>query len=497
MGQSIIINFDSEDLNTARARSATDLRNQDFAQFVAGDALVLDLFLTGTSGLLNIQDYAEVRVGIGDLDARPTSGTYSIDTSNTLNYNHSASELESIIDSDVAAATVTRLSSFVFKVQFDAAGAQTIPAIDSRLLTPSSTVSVTKLVTGDATTKETWLWRIYQNPAAFTKTFTNISGDGVRGTLSLATSGIYDLLGISSAVKTFFEVELTDSSGNVQTVLQSRVKLNGEVIGHNFTGSIPVSPSIPPSATDFLESFPEPTIMDQLTIKADKSPDENAVLEMVDKSTPTALRGALEKINGVLYVGPSTVETDRWRFQHETGTIKSLNFPTNAGLRLGRGGSFLNYYDEGQFTPKLESGDGSVVQNDYDRMQANYVRIGDLVQINIYISISDFTTAWKTSTKNWRITGLPFDAIGFHNIEIRPVKGWLDLGNDNITGSLGSGNNYLWVEKFIDGGTTAGQGANTSRINGNSFNTHPFNFSSGGTNAFQFIVTGAYKTDDA
>lgn len=496
MGQSIFINFDSDDLTSARARSETDLRRQDFAQFVAGDSLELDLFLVGNSGLLDIQSYSEVRVGIGNLDSRPTSGSYTIASTNTLDYNHNAADLEAIVDSAVAASTVTELSSFVFKVQFDDVGAQTIPAIDDSLLVPNSTVSVTKLVVGDATTKETWLWRIFQNPAAFTKTFTNISGSGVQGTLSLATAAIYDLLGTNTDVKTFFEVELTDASGNVQTVLQADVKLNGEVIGHNFAGIVPTSPSIPTSATAFLESFPEPTIMDQLTIKADKSPDENAVLEMVDKSTPTELRGALEKINGILYVGPSTVQTDRWRFQHESGTIKSLNFPTNAGLRLGRGGSFLNYYDEGQFTPKLESGDGSVVQNDYGARQANFVRIGDLVQINIYISISDFTTAWKTSTKNWRITGLPFNAIGFHNIEIRPVKGWLDLGNDNITGALGSGNNYLWVEKFIDGGTTAGQGANTSRINGGSFTTHPFNFSSGGGNAFQFIVTGAYKTDD-
>ena len=47
MGQSIFINFDSDDLTSARARSATDLRRQDFAQFVAGDSLELDLFLVG------------------------------------------------------------------------------------------------------------------------------------------------------------------------------------------------------------------------------------------------------------------------------------------------------------------------------------------------------------------------------------------------------------------------------------------------------------------
>jgi hypothetical protein len=237
-------------------------------------------------------------------------------------------------------------------------------------------------------------------------------------------------------------------------------------------------------------------VKDSVTITADKSPDENAVLEMVDKSTASNRRGALEKINGVLYVGPSDTQSERWKFQHEFDGKLSLTFPSNAGLRLGQGNSFLNYYAEGQFEPKLESGDGIVVQENYHIRQANYVRIGDLVQINVYISIRDFDTDWKTSTKNWRLTGLPFAAIGNHNIEIRPLRGWLDLGDNNITGSLAGGNNYLWFEEFVDGGTTAGQGNNVSRINANSFVTHPFNFSFGGTNAFQFIVTGAYKTDD-
>jgi hypothetical protein len=232
-------------------------------------------------------------------------------------------------------------------------------------------------------------------------------------------------------------------------------------------------------------------VKDSVTITADKSPDENAVLEMVDKSTASNRRGALEKVNGVLYVGPSDLQTERWRFQHETDGKLSLNFPISAGLRLGKGESFLNYYAEGTFSPKLESGDGTVVQSVYGVRQANYVRIGDFVQVNIRIVINNFDTAWKTSTKNWRITGLPFGAIGDHNMEIRPLTGWLDLGNNNITGALGSGNDYLWVEQFIDGGTTAGQGLNTSRINGNSFVTHPFNFSTG---AFSFVITGAYKT---
>ena len=266
MGQSLFINFDTNDLKSSSVASASDLRNRRFTQFVAGDSLELDLFLVGTSGLLNIQDYAEVRLGLGQLDARPDSGTYKIGSNAPLAYNHSAAQLEAIIDSDVADATVTQLTNFVFRVQFNSTGSQTIPSIDSRLLAPTSTVSVTKLVTGDASTKETWLWRLYQNPVAFTSSFSNITGQGVRGILPLATSGVYDLLGTNKELTTNLELELTDASGNVRTIMQAEVKLRGEVIGHNFSGSIPVSPSIPPSATTFLESFPDPTVVGDLTV---------------------------------------------------------------------------------------------------------------------------------------------------------------------------------------------------------------------------------------
>ena len=256
MGQSLYINFDAENLLSARVRGATDLRSQNFTQFVAGDSLSLDLFLVGSSGALNIQDYAEVRLGMGGLDSRPESGDYLISNIDRLSYDHTAAELQAVIDVlEPGGSTVTKLTDFVFKVQFVAQGAQTIPSLDFSSLQPRSTVSVTRLTTGDATTKETWLWRLFRNPVAFTNTFTNIAGDGIRGTLSLATAGIYDLLAQNEDVRTFFEVELTDTDGNVQTVLQAKVKLNGEVIGNNFSGSIPTSPTNSPAANAFLESF--------------------------------------------------------------------------------------------------------------------------------------------------------------------------------------------------------------------------------------------------
>ena len=43
MGQSLFINFDTNDLKSSSVASASDLRNRRFTQFVAGDSLELDL----------------------------------------------------------------------------------------------------------------------------------------------------------------------------------------------------------------------------------------------------------------------------------------------------------------------------------------------------------------------------------------------------------------------------------------------------------------------
>jgi hypothetical protein len=220
-------------------------------------------------------------MGIGDLNARPESGTYEVGGF-SLDYNHSAAELEATIESATGnGCTVVELAPFVFKVSFDAVGAQAIPAIDSSDLTPRSTVDRQTLQLGDATTKEIWLWRLYANPVAFTDAFTNIAGDGVRGTIALSTAGIYDLLGDATSVKTFFEIELTDSLGDIITVLQTRIDLTGEVIGEGFAGYIPSSTPLSVKASEFLESFSNtnllnsslPTIDGRLTIANSNSVD--------------------------------------------------------------------------------------------------------------------------------------------------------------------------------------------------------------------------------
>lgn len=235
-GLKIYANLDATGLTTARVISDTDLRAKAFKPFVAGDSLVVDVYLTGQSGLLNIQDYPTRRLGIGSINARPTGGTWDLGTQTGLAYDISASALDTAITAEVAACTVTQLTPFVFKVVFDANGDQTIPTVDATGLTPSSTVSISTLVAGDGSTPEEWIIRLFQNPIALIDSWTEISGQGIRGSFNLGTEGVYDLLAAADSVASTIELELTDSDGDITTVFQTPCSITGEVIGQGVTG---------------------------------------------------------------------------------------------------------------------------------------------------------------------------------------------------------------------------------------------------------------------
>lgn len=288
----------------------------------------------------------------------------------------------------------------------------------------------------------------------------------------------------------------TVAGGLTTTKPQIEVEL-GIVLKTGGNGEIEVNTNNEAALFDLKQELTRDlNIKDSLTITADQTPDDNAKLLMIDKSTPTGRNGALEKIDGRLYVGPSEDLSAKWKLGFETlpsGNVPVMDFPTNGALRLGSTNTVFKQYQVGTFLPKLESGDGTVVQSEYALREAKYIKIDQLVYVNIHIRITNFIGSWKSSTKNWRLTGFPFDSSGDNYLEIRPIRGWLDKGNDNIYGYLGSNNDYMWFEESIDAGSVAGQGNNTSRINANDFVTHPFNFSSG---AFEFVIIGSYKTTD-
>ena len=168
MGIQIFVNLDARSLSTARSNGVSDTRNINFKQFVVGDSEVLDVFLVSGQSRYqpdahNIQDYT-VRLGLGTLNGKPSEGTFDLGSQTGLAHDIDDAGLDAAITAEVAACAVTKLSNFVFKVVFDATGAQSIPTVDASNLGPSSTASITRVITGDGSTNEEWVIRFFNNP---------------------------------------------------------------------------------------------------------------------------------------------------------------------------------------------------------------------------------------------------------------------------------------------------------------------------------------------
>ena len=326
MGLQIYGNIDAGSLLNGKVQSANNLVSSGIKNLVAGDGLELELFLTSQSGLVNIQDYS-VRIGIGDLNARPTGGTFDLGSQTGLAHNIDASTLQTKITaatSGTPANTTTQLSPFVFKTVFTANGSQTIPTIDSTGLTPNSTVSIVKLVTGTGSTKEQWLTRIFRNPIAFQDTFTNFTktgvGNGLSGALGLGTADIYDQFSDTvTSFSTTMEMEITDTSGNVTTVFQIPVTIGGEVLGAGITASS-ISPSNFVTATDVNTTVDSVTTRDkQLFVSANRGNDATGTRNSTTKPYATFAGALADAVSG------DTIHFFDGLFITEGTTTTSLN----------------------------------------------------------------------------------------------------------------------------------------------------------------------------
>ena len=233
----IYINLDALDLKTAAVVSKDDLRSKPLKELVAGENQVINLYTTAKTGSPNIQDYSTVRVGIGNINAVPTSGSYTV-TYGTKTEFISFNELSSSIAAkfynltDAQIQGVTTVAPQTYKIDFQYAGPVAVPSItDDTDLYPASTVTISELSVGSATTKASWLLKTNQDALALTSTFTNISPQGISGVLNTATTGIYEKLQSSKFFKTTLEVEVVDSASRLSTILQVPISVKGEVIG--------------------------------------------------------------------------------------------------------------------------------------------------------------------------------------------------------------------------------------------------------------------------
>lgn len=288
MGLQIFGNLDRNTLPAGLVFSGVNLNQKPSPNFVAGDNISVDIFLTSNDGIQDIQAYTAQRLAIGPVNAKPTGGTYKVDyggTSNvTLNFDASAQDFADAINTNAPSVpspvTGTQIAPFTYIIDFGTVGTCSLPTVDSSGLTPSSAVSVQKLVTGDSSTKEQWLVRLFQNPIAFINSdwtnFTDASGNkGIRGSLNLATEGVYDSLDSNESFQSTLELELTDSSGNLQTIFQAPITILADVIGLGSSASAGLPSAIPTSAVTFLNSFPNPNIEGDFSLDGDASFDND------------------------------------------------------------------------------------------------------------------------------------------------------------------------------------------------------------------------------
>ena len=238
--ENFFIDTNADTLGSARVISLTNSTQEPIKKFVAGDLRDLNLyFVDGSGSYIDVGLYT-VRAGIGGINKRPTGGTWTFThggNDSELAFDAPASTVEAVLDASPfsLAVSVTSPTTGIYIVKFDAVGAQTLPTSDSSALTPDSSVSVKRLVTGDGTTKEEWIIRLFETPWAYSESWSNIT-NGKTGTLNFGTENLFKAFGSANSLAGFFEIELTDSVGNVSTVIQAPTTILGPVIGDGVAG---------------------------------------------------------------------------------------------------------------------------------------------------------------------------------------------------------------------------------------------------------------------
>jgi hypothetical protein len=128
----------------------------------------------------NTTGYA-IKVAVGNLDAAPTSGTYTItrnsNASAAINYNDSAATVQTRLNAITGfpgtGCTVTKFGDNSYEIRFNANGAQAFPLVaGTNLLEPESNIVLTTLQPGDASTPTIVWLRLLQAPIALQDTFT-------------------------------------------------------------------------------------------------------------------------------------------------------------------------------------------------------------------------------------------------------------------------------------------------------------------------------------
>ena len=73
--------------------------------------------------------------------------------------------------------------------------------------------------------------RTFRTPYAFQAPWSDIT-NGKTASIDFTTENLYEALGDFDSISSFFEVELTDGSSNVTTIIQAPVTIGTGVVGN-------------------------------------------------------------------------------------------------------------------------------------------------------------------------------------------------------------------------------------------------------------------------
>lgn len=114
-----------------------------------------------------------IRVGIGAVADDPKAGTFTLTHSgnetSALNYNASASDVETALEAlaSISAVDVTKFADGGYRIVWGAVGAQTAITADTTGLFPTTSAFIEEAVAGNASTKEVVVIALETDPAAY------------------------------------------------------------------------------------------------------------------------------------------------------------------------------------------------------------------------------------------------------------------------------------------------------------------------------------------
>lgn len=171
-----------------------------------------------------------LRATIGDTDAGPTNGSYVLTFGTATPAIDSQSDAAAIayalnaLASVIAAGGVTVVGVFPsFLIAWNATGVQTALTVNSSLLLPISTATLSVIQTGDATHCQIYSFAMRQVPATQQATWsvTNSPSNGWIGTINTNTANLAQLMQQQSALQgqilqaqTLLTVEVLDTANS-------------------------------------------------------------------------------------------------------------------------------------------------------------------------------------------------------------------------------------------------------------------------------------------